>query len=66
MQFTVVVVMDQYLVEVMTCTLTFGQDQTHSPTYFLVSPTTSHMVTLTEKPTHTPCLAGAPTSPHQK
>ena len=66
MQFTVKVVMDQHLVEVMTCTLPVTQDQTPTPTQILVTPTTPHMVTFTEKPTQSPCLAGAATSPHQK
>ena len=65
MQFTVIVVMDQHLVEVMTCRLPVMQDQTPTPTQILVAPTTSHMVTLMEKPTHDPCLVGATILPHQ-
>ena len=66
MQSGVLVVMDQHLVGAMTCTLPVTQDQTPTPTHILVIPTTSHMVTLTEEPTHAPSLAGASTSPHQK
>ena len=63
-QLTVLVVGDQHLVMVMTCTLPVAQDQTPTPPLILVTPTTSHMVTLTKKPTHNPCLAGATASPH--
>ena len=67
MQSGVLVVMDQHLAGVMTCTLLVTQDQTPNPTrHILVPPTTSHMVTLTEKPTQALSLAGATTSPHQK
>ena len=66
MQLTVVVVVDQYLVGVMTCTLPVRLDQTPTPTQILGAPTTSNIVTLPEKPTHTPYLAGGTNSPHQK
>ena len=66
MQFAVMVVLDQHLVQFMTCLLPLTQDQTPTPTQTLVSPTTSHMVTLTEKPPHAPCLAGATSSPHPR
>ena len=66
MQFTVIVVGDQYLVRVMTCALPDTLDQISTPAQILVTPTTPHMVTLTEKPTHAPCLAGATSSPHPK
>ena len=66
MQSSVILVMDQHLVGVMTCTLPVTQDQSSTPTHVLVAPTISHMVTLTEKPTQALSLAGATTSPHQK
>ena len=66
MKLSVIVVKDQYLVGVGTCTLAVTQDQAPPASQNLVPPTTSHMVTLTEEPTQTPCLAGATGSAHQK
>ena len=65
-QFTVIVVMDQHLVMVITCTSPITRDQTPTPTQILVTPTTSHLVTLPVKPTHAPYWVGATDSPHQK
>ena len=66
MKLSVIVVKDQYLVGVGTCTLAVTRDQTPTPSQNLVPPTTSHMVTFTEEPTQNPCLAGVSGSLHQK
>ncbi len=65
-QFTVVVDMDQYLVQVKTCALRIMRDQITAPPQILVTPTMLHMDILTATATQRPFLQEAMDSFHQQ